>query len=535
MICTLLTSKSGISSISLSSDEEKKGDPVKRTPIRRSIACCDPGWIRPIAGLPSMPTRCIGLDNSYTSRITNTSSSYTCNPPPQIPAIGLDSIKPSTRVQGKLVARVLPIEYADYDTQKSMARIDPAPLISKLSSKKSIEADASSSPITNAELQKVMPAPSQDETSSVVALDLYLVRSEFLRDAKNHLLSTNYSCQQAREDLMQNLMNSIDLSRNNSSHVGFESIKFSSSTIAQDNVFHLHMNRSSNESAARSLRRLEVSTTRKLKEIHPGSKKSMKENLSFLETGQSYCRLVDTGCDNDDAAQLDASVDELSDEEDDPDGYSGHLRCNTIDISELNSADLWNKCADRQDNHWKVDLMLPSAITPFNTTYKTQVSPTPHQALLEKVQLDIISNPPTLLSIQTFENFTSHLFVGVPIVLQSTILYATHAIITWFVNGEVVMTDSNVYVPTMQDTGKRISVLVTPIHFDHDGSGCQEAYSFTMLVEPLPRLPILELRQNWINHKNDLRVLTVSSVVYFLDIHVSAILIHRLLLVQHLG
>lgn len=506
----LLTSKSGVSSISISSDDEKKGNREERPKERKSISCCDPGWVEPISRFSSGLSTCVGLEASDTSRLTNaSSSSLACNPSSQKTTIDLDAIKPSMTAQGKLVARVLPSEYGDYDTQKSMARIDPAPLIRILSTWQGVSTEAgtftSSFKTDDDKLQTVAAPPSRDDTTPVVALDLYIMRTEFLQGRKNHSYLSCLNCDDVQDDLVHTLMNSVDLSRNNSSHVGFE--RKSNDTSLQDDVFHLHMNRSSQETAARTLRRLEVSTMRKLKEMYACHKKKNNEyNMSLLCPCQSFSRLTDVGSKSiDTAEQSDGVVDELGDEEDDVDGCRSHTN-----LSEMNSVSFWYKCAARIDRNLKVELILPSDIVPFSTP----AQPPSH---LEKVQFDIISNPPTLLSIQTFENFTSHLFTGVPIVLRSTIIYATHAVITWFANDEVVARDSNIYTPSVHDVGKRISVLVTPIRTSHNGKGYQEAYAFTQLVELLPTLPIVELRQSWILSKDNptpsgmgrLRVLTV--------------------------
>lgn len=521
IIYTLLTSKSALSSISFSSDDnqENKGGGCNPRQVHASCPCCD-SELTNLEHLPTLsgPTSCINnLDKSATSRLTASSSLFNQSQT----TLDFVSIKPSVTTQGKLVARVLPMQHGDYDTQKSMARMDPAPLINSLSlQEKDNTAESRNSPdhsslVDHGELQLVETPPTSDNPSSVVALDLYLIRSEYIQDPKNHLHSENCNCHQAQEHLIETLINSVDLSRNNSSHVGFTHAQ-PRSNMPRENIFHLHMNRSSNESAARTLRRLEVSTTRKLKEMHPGSKKCIEENLSFLKTGQSLCKLITLeSVDNENEQQDGALLDELGEGEDDTDGYSCCVS-NMIDVSELSSRDMWHKCAIMKDT-WKLAFAIPSAIIPWRLQPNTSASLTMQPISMEWVQLDIVPNPPTIVSSHTFENFTSHLFTGVPIALQTTILYATHAVIAWFADEELVLYDSNVYTPTISDVGKRISVLITPIRSDHNGEGCQEAYSFTRLVEPLPKMPIVELRQNWIHRKqegtNYLRVMTVSSCV----------------------
>ena len=47
-------------------------------------------------------------------------------------------------------------------------------------------------------------------------------------------------------------------------------------------------------------------------------------------------------------------------------------------------------------------------------------------------QFNVISNPPVILATHIFESFQSKLFVGIPIVIQTTLLHATRAEVSWF-------------------------------------------------------------------------------------------------------
>ena len=517
MICALLTKdKSDISSISFSSDDEEKKAKHLHPALQRvhNMQTSHPWRTSESLWNEQQSTKSMYIESLDSSKGTNASLSAR-NLESKLSFCELNDIKPSTTIQGKLVARVLPHQYSDYDTQKSMARIDPAHWISCLSTWQNIHgSDYNKNPHSFIGLQKSETPPSKDDASSVIALDLYLMRSEFLQDQKSYTDFQLDNCDKTRENLIQTLMNSVDLSRNNSSHIGFTAQSSPDrSNVLKDNVFHLHMNRSSNETALRTLRRLELSFARKLKEMHPGS--IIKEKLNSLENEQAFCKLIDVDGD----LLSNQAVDELGEGGDDQQGYRF---CREIDISEMSSAEMWNVCAKRKDKNLRVALVLPSAGVWTRGTKTINSQCAPRLSALEYVRLDIISNPPTLISIKTFENFTAHLFTGVPIALQTTILYSTYAFITWFADDEVVMEDSNVYTPTMNDVGKRLSVLVTPIRPGHDGEGCQEAYSFKRLIEPLPQMPIVELRQNWIHMTGDIslygeenrriRVLTVSLV-----------------------
>ena len=114
------------------------------------------------------------------------------------------------------------------------------------------------------------------------------------------------------------------------------------------------------------------------------------------------------------------------------------------------------------------------------------------------------------------ENFEAQVFVGVPLVIETELIYASKAVINWYVGGEIVLQDSKNYTPTPEDIGKSLSVLIVPTRPGHDGRGCEEAYRFKNLVEPLPWMPIVSpVRDGWTQkrsapERDDLRVLTYN-------------------------
>lgn len=407
--------------------------------------------------------------SSNSDNLANTTSSH-----------DTQSIRPSTALRGKLVARVLPQSYGEYNTRQSgMSRVDdPTEWVQCLDNSKAkdhgVGSDTTKFDSTEniGELQTIESIHSTEE--NVVALDIHFIRMK-------HPNSDD-----------RTLSNRVD--NNHSTH-------------SKENVLHLRMNRSSKELASRTLRRLEVSTVKKMKGILPIDSKRNTDGSTHL--GQTFCKLVHVG-ECEDVTRSGREV-----ETDSVDACNSECRqCVPIDISEWSSEDMWNECAIQGNDDYKIVLAVPSSIIP-----RIKSSCQSSTSAYECVEVDIISNPPTLLSLETFENFTSHIFTGVPIVLRTTIIYATHATITWFANNEVVRQDSHVYTPTVHDVGKRLTVLITPLRLNHSGEGCQEAYSFSRLVEVLPTMPIVELRENWIHRKCEsstgtttsrLRVLTVS-------------------------
>mmetsp|Transcript_9689 Transcript_9689/g.21853 ORF Transcript_9689/g.21853 Transcript_9689/m.21853 type:complete len:1018 (-) Transcript_9689:104-3157(-) len=459
------------------------------------------------------------------------------------------AFKVSKTCEGRLVARIVPKKYSGY-CHKPFAQTDPAPLVTSfLSWQMQNERDTESGRTVNdldQELQQKDHLPLSDE-ESVVILDLYLFRSAFLDQQQPTKKSCNgregnnfnRTFHQQREKRIHSLMSSFDVNRNNTSHkrdilkscrldthptedMSINEARDVVSTVStassftngkcdrnydcvSNNLFRLHMNRSSTELATRTLRRLELSTTRKLQSLNPlpyreefsssnASKRvnrGKEENMAMIhKSTSSKLVLVE-----------DLAVDEAS---------TGYRRCREVDLSKWSSADIFS----RRDCNWVVALTVPKVILPWNdrdldddkttasedsidasSSYSS--SATSLFTAVETINIGIISNPPTLLAISTFETFTGYIFTGVPLVIDTTVIHATRAVITWLVGGQVALYDSNMYTPAAADIGKRMSILVTPIRPGHNGDGCQEAYSFCNAVKALPIMPIMELRDEW--------------------------------------
>ncbi len=457
--------------------------------------------------------------------------------------------------EGKLVARVLPKSYAEYDTRKPTPRVDPTPFIEALSrwrvKNESSFVESQEGGSSSSYQEKIEYCP-EDNAESVVILDLYMLRSAHLNQLQRleNVETVNLAVDE-RVKHINSLMSSVDVARNHNfgpkssipKHVINEGEVPRKSNTSND-IFHLHMNRPSNEEASRTLRRLELSAARKLQSKNPykgcGKHKICKdENLATVHRLTSS-RLV--------REEFEPNYNKSKE----PGERKGIFV--EMDLSGLSSADMWHiidgsLCRNTTDGfynknvasfHWSVALSIPSMIMPWSNdeengeehgayssnfqlsddesttqssawikstsssrTGKTsslleQMSPSSSPPIdAETVHFNVISNPPTILSIDTFENFTTRVFINVPLVIETKIIYASHAIVTWFAGKEVVKHDSNSYTPSVYDVNKPISILITPIRPGHDGHGCSEAYTFYNSVEPLPRMPIMELRENW--------------------------------------
>ena len=113
-----------------------------------------------------------------------------------------------------------------------------------------------------------------------------------------------------------------------------------------------------------------------------------------------------------------------------------------------------------------------------------------------QVQFDVESNPPTVIGVRTFENFCGQNFPGVPLVVDVDLLFATHAVINWYVDGKLVQKDSRGYTPTLEDANKSLAITIAPTRLD--SVGATEAYQFTEPIAPsTPENALLSLRPQW--------------------------------------
>jgi mRNA deadenylase 3'-5' endonuclease subunit Ccr4 len=123
--------------------------------------------------------------------------------------------------------------------------------------------------------------------------------------------------------------------------------------------------------------------------------------------------------------------------------------------------------------------------------------------------------PPTVYSVSTFDYWGTCLFVGVPVLIQVEILYATHARVDWYVDGYLYQSTWNskhMYTPLAEHVNKKVTLLIVPCrifssssdHYahSHTGVGCEKAYRFQKLVAPLPTQAILQMRASWLLQKD---------------------------------
>jgi len=148
-----------------------------------------------------------------------------------------------------------------------------------------------------------------------------------------------------------------------------------------------------------------------------------------------------------------------------------------------------------------------------------------------KLRFGVDANLPVILATQTFESFQSKLFVGIPIVIQTSLLHATSVDVSWFLSSddedgeELVLQNSHSFVPEAHHIGKSLSVLLRPVRGEGEKriDGRSEAYKYQNTIESLPNMPIVSpLRDDFINEKDSkLPLLRVCTYNILADLYVS--------------
>ena len=232
-------------------------------------------------------------------------------------------------------------------------------------------------------------------------------------------------------------------------------------------TLHYQMNRHSNEQVENSLKRMEITFAKRLQK----GKKRQKKNGSLSTTNQQL---------------------------------------------ESQSSSIWKLNADNLEpqEEWVEALVLK------NQEFWGQAKQTPLAVRLavNGTRLDLLveSDPPSIFGVRTFDEFESHLYVGVPLVLDLDLVFCNKVEASWFVNDKLVQrSESLSYTPQSVDMGGTLSVLLRPKRAHHDGRGCEEAYCFANKIELPPKNYIMDMRPTWTcprdeASKQNIRVLTYN-------------------------
>ena len=130
------------------------------------------------------------------------------------------------------------------------------------------------------------------------------------------------------------------------------------------------------------------------------------------------------------------------------------------------------------------------------------------------------ANTPTITSVQTFEDFQAHIFVGVPLFISACSIFSKSVRVDWYCESETnhesgskqrlvwehqqEQQNTPCFIPEAKHIGKRIAVILKPVtetdnhaidrkHFD-EVCGSEEAYIFERSVQGCPENLLLSLR-----------------------------------------
>eukprot|EP00536_Pseudo-nitzschia_multiseries_P006350 jgi/Psemu1/286407/fgenesh1_pg.133_\ len=257
----------------------------------------------------------------------------------------------------------------------------------------------------------------------------------------------------------------------------------------------IHLNRETTEIARRAFQRLEISVSKKLQTKRKKKKKRKKDVAKENITNAP----VPNGLDES-SSRLFRKKNSVQ---------TGNSSEVDIDTDELTTIELCRQLESLPETRIGLDLSIPFEDEANAMNSNLVASRTAEFHCKVKV------NPPVILATHTFESFRSKLFVGIPVVLQTTLLHSTRAEVSWFVaenNDEdgketqkLVLHDSHSFIPQSYHIGKSLCVVVRPVRETDKNTvvrGKSEAYAFRNFIEELPNMPIVSpLRDDFIRKK----------------------------------
>mmetsp|Transcript_11160 Transcript_11160/g.20892 ORF Transcript_11160/g.20892 Transcript_11160/m.20892 type:complete len:865 (-) Transcript_11160:2888-5482(-) len=276
-----------------------------------------------------------------------------------------------------------------------------------------------------------------------------------------------------------------------------------SMNVVQEEIY-LHMNRKATEDASRTFSRLELSAANRISSIlnprKAGTGKAGRKqkqgigNKDFLPRSNIYVYVMRDG----DGKGVDCC------------GEATSITRRSINVEQCTIRELCETLAMNHENgqshHERDSIVLSLFIPMVNDTPVVQSETVIAQPELKTLSVDltVTTNPPSILSIQTFESFGSKLFTGVPVVIQTTLIHASRAQISWFVDQELALYDSHCFIPKKEHVGKILSVVITPLRDGyHEEKPLKEAYRFDNAIDDIPYMPIVSpLRDDFNSAKN---------------------------------
>ncbi len=384
-----------------------------------------------------------------------------------------------------VVARIVPNQYKDYEVRKpTQFRVDSSLYRSILQNSKVADICKGDSD-NDFVIQKLSTIVETDMDSTTPSLSLSVVIDLNVKLTNTDIENNN--CLNEENENASNCIKSINL----------------------------HMNRDGNESAIRTLERLDISTKKKVDKLFKSTKKSKKKNHESkqeeschqnVSSPSNHSRQDSSNSNkNRNTTLLYRKTNDDGDCNQSMEYIIGNL--STLELIRNLSVSSNND----ENKHAKCRISIPSIVT------------TQHPQ-----GINFICNPPTIVKIETpFENFSHDIYVGIPITIQTTLIHSTKVIVSWFADDQLVKYDSLFFIPTIDHVDKVVTVLLQPINSVQSPIFGEEAYQFDKRVQILPEMPLVSpLRDKFIHardnsikeRQNTLRVVTYNILA---DLYVS--------------
>ena len=314
-------------------------------------------------------------------------------------------------------------------------------------------------------------------------------------------------------------------------NLGFRRANLPQEPPQTDETIQIRLNRDAQETSRRAFQRLELTVAKKLssrsktKKQKKKNKKNKNQN-DASEAGPSSKLLV---CSN--------GKDRTTVEDD----VSSSHHYDTINTENFDAIGLCRELASLSESS-SIELEVSMPLEEETVSDNSNSEEKGGALRFDMFRFEVDSNLPVILATQTFESFRSKIFVGIPVVVQTTLLHATNAEVSWFLSSnddsdgemeELVLRNSHTFVPEAHHIGKSLSVVILPMRVvagQNRKYGTPEAYKFHNIIEEPPTMPIVSplrdafAKDKLLEHEEDSetpRLLRVCTYNILADLYVS--------------
>jgi len=280
---------------------------------------------------------------------------------------------------GRLVARILPKAFSDYESAKPKWAIDPSSLeggiiepVSKAPAIKRKGPEGFCSDILSLAPAEHDLSGSRGESDLLVTLDVFLFR-QYIPSFVNIQRSVHGPGSRSGSN--------SDVS----SEPGSVGALSTSLHDEEDQLLFIHMKRDAEESALRTLRRLELSTGKKMQTVTHrsgrGKKQNRNENLATQNVTASSSMVIKANpCD----------------------AWGTGEKFEEVDLSDLTNAELWRKVAYEYERHSDQRGRVGVSVLNLDAEEDSPDS---------RILLDVVCCPPTILRVQIFVSAREYSYV----------------------------------------------------------------------------------------------------------------------------